>query len=187
MARILYAVQGDGLGHATRAHSVGLGLLKRGHEVRFVSSLKGTRYLREHFPGLVTDIFGFKLAYEHGRIRRLKTISHVIRGMIGNVRPTLSRLRRVFRENQPDLLITDAESFTPVVARSMQVPFVSLDNQHLLTHCKIERPAGCTGDFLNAYAVVRLYHTGAPPLPGFELFRRADPASPDHARSADPA
>ena len=161
MARILYAVHGDGLGHATRAHSVAAGLLKRGHEVRFISSLKGTQYLREHFPGLVTDVFGFCLAYEDGRIRRNKTLLDVIRGVARHVRPTIGLVRRVFREFPPDLVISDAEVFTPVVAKSMLVPFVSLDNQHVLTHCRIDRPPGLTRDFYNAYTVVRLYHTGA--------------------------
>jgi uncharacterized protein (TIGR00661 family) len=161
MARILYAVQGDGLGHATRAHSVAAGLIRRGHEVRFLSSLKGTRYLREYFPDSVTDIFGFRLNYDHGRIRRLETVMDVARGLVRHIRPTLRRVKRVFREHRPDLLITDAEWFAPTVARSLRVPFVSLDNQHMLTHCAIDRPPGFARDYLNAYAVVRLYHTGA--------------------------
>lgn len=161
MARILYAVQGDGLGHATRAHSVGSGLLDRGHEVHFISSLKGSLYLREHFPDAVTDIFGFKLAYDQGRIQRLKTFTDIARGVIRHVRPTVRQLRRLFRERQPDLLITDGEWFAPAVAKLLCVPFVSLDNQHVLTHCRIERPPGSARDFLDAYAVVRLYHTGA--------------------------
>lgn len=161
MARILYSVQGDGLGHATRAHSVAEGLMTRGHEVRFVSSLKGTRYLSGHFPGLVTDIFGFRLSYDHGRVRRLRTLLDVMRGMARDVRPTLRRVRCVFHDYKPELVITDAEWFAPAMAKLLLIPFVSLDNQHLLTHCRIDRPPGSAKDFLNAYAVVRLYHMGA--------------------------
>jgi uncharacterized protein (TIGR00661 family) len=161
MARILYAVQGDGLGHATRAHSVAAGLLKRGHEVRFISSLKGTQYLREHFPEFVTDIFGFCLAYEDGCIRRNRTFLDVVRGVARHVRPTLRQVRRVFRGYQPDLLITDAEPFAPATARSLGVPFISLDNQHVLTHCVVDRLPGLARDYYSAYALVRLYHTGA--------------------------
>ena len=45
MARILYAVNGDGYGHATRAYSVGAAPLARGREVRFLTSLRSNAYI----------------------------------------------------------------------------------------------------------------------------------------------
>lgn len=161
MARILYAVQGDGLGHATRAHSVGRGLIKRGHEVHFVSSLKGTSYLKQVFNGTVTDIYGFKLSYDDGRVRRLRTACGIVGGIAFHARRALQRVREVFHRIEPQLLVTDAEAFCPLIARSEGVPFVSLDNQHLLTHCDIDRPHGKLGDYLSAYATVHCYYAGA--------------------------
>lgn len=161
MARILYAALGDGLGHAVRAHSVGAGLMERGHSMHFVSSLKGSRYLHEHFPDSVTDIFGFSLAYDNGRVRRTQTLLGTVYGAGRNIRATLQRLARVFRTYRPDLVVVDGEWFVPKVAKRMGVPFVSLDNQHLLTHCRVERPPGMIRDFWGAYTLVRLYHTGA--------------------------
>ena len=67
MARILYAVNGDGYGHATRAHSVAAALLARGHEVRFLTSLKSSAYLKAVFPGLVDEAFGLCISYNQGR------------------------------------------------------------------------------------------------------------------------
>jgi uncharacterized protein (TIGR00661 family) len=161
MGRILYAVQGEGLGHATRAHSVGAGLIERGHEVRFVSSRLATPYLREHFPDRVEDIFGFRLVFTDGRIRFGKTVARNTYEGVRDVWPTLRAVRRIFHEFQPDLLITDAEEFTPAVARFLGVPFVSVDNQHLLTHCDVDRPPGFALDYVNAYLVIRLFHAGA--------------------------
>lgn len=161
MARIIYAASGDGLGHATRAHSVGDGLMARGHEVRFVSSLMGSQYLRDVYNGLTTEVAGFRLTYDHGRVRTVRTLWDIARSAVGRIRPTLTQLNRLFREFQPDLLITDSEVFTPNVARRLGVPFVSLDNQHLLTHCDVELPPGCRRHFLQAYAFIRSIHGGA--------------------------
>lgn len=161
MGRILYAVQGEGLGHATRAHSVGAGLIERGHEVRFVSSRLATPYLREHFPDRVEDIFGFRLVFTDGRIRLGKTVAKNTYEVMRGAWPTFRAVRRVFHDFRPNLLITDAEEFTPPVARFLGVPFVSVDNQHLLTHCEVERPPGFALDYINAYLAIRLFHAGA--------------------------
>ncbi len=161
MARILYAVNGDGYGHATRAHSVAAALLARGHSVRFLASLKSSAYLRTVFPDRVDDTFGLCISYNQGRAESYRTIVENIRRACSEWSRGKSVIRRTFRTFRPDLVVTDFEPFTAFYARRFDVPFVSLDNQHLLTHCLVDRPSGLCMDLLNAYLTIRLYYGGA--------------------------
>lgn len=161
MARILYAVSGDGYGHATRAHSVAAALLARGHEVRFLTSLKSNEYLKSVFPGLVDEVFGLCISYNQGRAESVRTIIENIRKGVSQWNQFTSTIRRVFRQFRPQLVVTDFEPFTAFYARRFDVPFVSLDNQHLLTHCSVDRPLGFSRDLFNAYMTIRLYYGGA--------------------------
>jgi len=161
MARILYAASGDGYGHAVRLHSVGGGLIDRGHDVRFVSSTKTNAYLCEHFPDRVYEVFGLYTVYNQGKAEPLRTVWHNIRRAIQYVRPSRRGIRRLIREFKPDLILTDFEPFAAFWARAYGIPYVSLDNQHLLTHCELEHLPGFSLDWLNAYLTIRLYYGGA--------------------------
>lgn len=161
MARILYGVCGDGYGHATRAHSIGAGLLERGHDVHFVSSLHNTAYLAEHFPGRVDDIFGLKISFTQGEAVAIPTILQNFRRGWRELGPSNQLLRRLFREHAPDLVVSDFEPLTAFWARRLGVPFISVDNVHTLTHCALEHPPGYLRDRASAYLVIRLFYTGA--------------------------
>ena len=161
MARILYAVNGDGYGHATRAHSVGAALLARGHEVRFLTSLKSQAYLGAVFPGLVHEAFGLCISYNQGRAQNCRTIIENLRRGLSQWNRITNSIRRVFRDFRPQLVVTDFEPFTAFYARRLDIPFVSVDNQHLLTHCHVDRPPGFSRDVLNAYLTIRLLYGGA--------------------------
>lgn len=161
MARILYAVNGDGLGHATRAHSVARALMDRGHEVRFLASLKSAVYLENVFPGQVDRTFGLCLHYHEGRTRPFKTVVENLRRFCGEWSEGSSVIKRAFRTFKPRLLVTDFEPMTAFFARRFHVPFVSVDNQHLITHCDYEPPTATFMDRMNAYMTVRLYYGGA--------------------------
>lgn len=161
MARLLYALSGDGYGHAVRAHSVADGLIARGHELRFLTSGKGSSYLRQHYPGCVDDVFGLFTVYDEGVARPWPTLLQNARRAIRDLFPSNGAVKRLLREFRPDLVITDFEPFSAFWCRSLGVPFVSLDNQHLLTHCAVELPPGHRADFLTAYLTIRLYYGGA--------------------------
>lgn len=161
MARIVYAASGEGLGHATRAHSVSAGLIERGHDLRLVSYHRGSAYLRDVFPDRTVDVFGFRLVCEQGRVLLGPTARSVLQGMATSFVPNLRHIAAFFREFRPDLLVTDAEIFTPLVAWWLRIPYISLDNLHVLTHCSVERPPGHECEYWNTRAVIRTYSFGA--------------------------
>lgn len=161
MAKILYAASGDGYGHAVRAHSVGAGLLARGHDVRFLSSHKTIQYLSGFFPDRLHEVFGLLTTYVEGEARIATTLLSNLRRARGALAPSLRALDRLLVDFGPDLIITDFEPFSAFRARRRGIPFISLDNQHLLTHCVVDHPAGHRRDHFNAYLAIRVYFAGA--------------------------
>ncbi len=161
MAQILYAVSGEGYGHATRAHSVGAGLLARGHQLRFLSSNRTRGYLRRYFPDRVSDVFGLRTVYNEGRVQAFRTVMHNVSHAWGSLGPSNTALRRLLRKFQPDLVITDFEPFAAFWARRLGIPFVSLDNQHLLTHCELDHPPGFARALVHTYLTIRMFYGGA--------------------------
>jgi len=74
MARIIYAVAGEGFGHASRAHLVGQRFLDAGHDVIFATSHRGLLYLRECFGERATEIFGLTFDYSKGYVDPVATV-----------------------------------------------------------------------------------------------------------------
>lgn len=157
MARIIYAASGEGLGHATRAHSVGAGLIARGHDVRFIASLKASEYLRAHYPDRLLDIYGFKLHFIDGQVHFGKTAMDIFARSLPALPSTYDTVGRFIRAFHPHLIISDAEWFSSSLATFLRLPLVSLDNQHLLTHCRVELPPMRRREYRLAYLFIRLF------------------------------
>src|SRR3954449_8346203 len=75
--RILYGVNGEGMGHATRSQVVIDRLLER-HDVRVMASGAAFRHLRERLPE-VDEVFGPTFAMGEGQIRRWETVAQTRR------------------------------------------------------------------------------------------------------------
>ena len=70
--RVLYGVNGEGMGHATRSQVVIDSLLGE-HDVRVVASGAAFNYLKDRLPR-VDEIMGPSFAMEEGEIRRWATV-----------------------------------------------------------------------------------------------------------------
>jgi uncharacterized protein (TIGR00661 family) len=140
MARIIYAVAGEGFGHSSRAHLIGQRFLDAGHEVMFVASHKALLYLRSIYGERVREIFGLSFIYRRGRIDAPRTF---LRNLLESMRSHSGNRRlfkHVFEPFNPDLVVTDFEPFTGWWAWRHHVPFISLDNEHVLTVCRLQHP-----------------------------------------------
>ena len=157
MARILYGVAGEGFGHCSRAHLIGQRLLDAGHDVMFVGFAKAPLYLRQVFGDRAREILGLSFEYDHGRINRWKTFE---RNLLRFPRIVRSN-RRFFRDEVdrfgPDLVLSDFEPFSAWWAWRHGVPLVSVDNEHLLTHCRLDHLRRQAVSRLIAEAVTRCY------------------------------
>lgn len=131
--RVLYGVCGEGMGHATRSH-VFLDDLVRDNEVYVVASGRAKDYLSAHFP-TVKRILGFTLAYEDNALRRWETVVQNLRGAVAHWPQQVRNYYDVLREFQPDVVVSDFDSFSLLFARRQHVPAITVDNIMMLDRC----------------------------------------------------
>ena len=138
MARIIYAVAGEGFGHASRAHLVGQRFLDAGHEVLFVASNRALLYLRQYYGERVKEIFGLTFDYSKGYVDPVATVWKNLVQLPQGHRINRELFEQVYRPFEPDLVVTDFEPFSGWWAWRNRVPFISIDNEHLLTMCSLD-------------------------------------------------
>lgn len=138
MARIIYALSGEGRGHSSRTIAVANGLRRRGHTVRFCCG--GTaRTVLEKRGEQVIPVPALQHAMKGNRIQVLGTIKQNWRPII-TAPETIERLCDTFTDYRPDLLITDFEAFSPRAAERLGVPIISFNHQQMVTETHYELP-----------------------------------------------
>jgi uncharacterized protein (TIGR00661 family) len=137
MANILYAVNGEGSGHSTRAKDVISHLQQRGHTVHVVSFDRGLKNLGDEFE--VTEIYGLRLEYVNNRVRYKKTVANNLLA-VPKAAKCLKELARRCGEWGIDLVVTDFEPMSCRVGHKLRLPVIAIDNQHTITNCDVEIP-----------------------------------------------
>jgi len=159
--KILYGVNGEGRGHATRSQVVIDELLNR-HDVRVAASGAAFAYLRDRLPS-VDEVFGPSFALDHGEIRRWATVRQNFRNAGRDLPDSVRHWIGGVREWHPDVVVTDFEPLTGVFARVTRTPMIAVDNIHMVDRCKHddEIVAGAKADYEIARAVVGAMVPGA--------------------------
>jgi uncharacterized protein (TIGR00661 family) len=154
--RVLYGVNGEGMGHATRSQVVIDSLLTREHDVRVVASGAAFAYLKDRLPR-VDEIMGPSFAMEDGEIRRWATVLQNLTLGPKELPETVRNWLSTVDEWQPEVVITDFEPLAGVYARLSRTPLVCVDNIHMIDRCKHDKEiiGGEQGDFAIARAVTR--------------------------------
>jgi len=142
MSRILYGVQGEGRGHATRSLRILSELAHEGHEVLVLTGGDALPVLRSAFGDRVREIPILRFHYNsRGALCPWRTLlRNIVPWMRVNLRnvPLENELRR-FR---PDAAISDFEPLTCRLARILNVPLLSVNHQHFLTETVLPRLQG---------------------------------------------
>lgn len=167
--RILYGVNGEGMGHATRSELVISSLLEH-HDVRVMTSGAAFNYLGGVFQN-VTEVFGPSFAMQQGEILKWAsftgTLSSARRQLPGNVREIMNSAE----EWMPEVVVTDFEPLSGMYARLSRTPLVCVDNIHMIDHCHHDKEItrGAVQDFELAKAVTRAMvpHAGDYIIPTF--------------------
>ncbi|MBD3244510.1 MAG: hypothetical protein GF335_00775 [Candidatus Moranbacteria bacterium] len=152
MAKIIYAVQGEGRGHSSRSKIIIEGLLQKGHKIKIISSNKGYAYLSKFFDN-VEKIMGLGFVYEKEKVDILKTLQKNLNLGILKGHKSLNLINKLFSEFKPDLVISDFEPFVPFIANLRGVPIISVTHQHLISHCKIDYLHSWKDEYFYADAV----------------------------------
>jgi uncharacterized protein (TIGR00661 family) len=132
---------GDARGHVSRALAIAQEMSH--HEFLFIGGGK-VSILKEH-GYRVAEVPIIPTIIQNNRVNFPATVAHALRGL-ASMGPTIKRVSALIKEFDPHLILNDYESVTFQAAKFLQRPCVSLDNQHLLTHCHYHPPPG---HFLN--------------------------------------
>jgi uncharacterized protein (TIGR00661 family) len=159
LANILYGVMGEGRGHSSRSKKVIEFLHQQGHEVRIVSSNKGTEYLSKHFD--VDDILGLEFVYKGHKVDMPATLMKNWSNLTDDSGKTTKKLDSIISDFKPNLIITDFEPFVPRAAKKRNIPFISIDHQHLMQNTKLEFEPEWGAHFQLGKTVANLMHSGA--------------------------
>lgn len=154
---ILYGVPGEGLGHATRSKVVIGHLLSQGHEVCVVSSSRAYQMLAANFPGRVHEIRGFHLAYKGLTVSKARTAALTLRSAPENLRVNFRKYRELLCDFEPEVVISDFESFSFLYARWKNLPVISIDNMQIISRAALDVavPAAERGNLTLARQIVR--------------------------------
>ncbi|MDX1545822.1 MAG: glycosyltransferase family protein [Rhodothermales bacterium] len=154
MARIIYALSGQGRGHTSRVMAISDALRQRGHTVRFccggtareVLEAAGERVVP--VPALRQVLHGNELRFWATGLENARTVA---------ARPAIvERLADAFQAFAPDLLITDFEAFSPRAAARIGLPVLSFNHQQVLTETAYDLSPRRWLQALLAFAIIRM-------------------------------
>ena len=134
MSRLIYALSGEGRGHATRARTV-IDELRSEHAITVYTYGQGAELLGPIYRGTdveVRELPGLRFSYsQDGSLDYMRTGMSTLpflRALPEHVAGVCKQLERA----APALVITDFEPVVPRAAARLGIPFVSLDHQHFL-------------------------------------------------------
>src|ERR1043165_3332556 len=132
--RILYGVVGEGMGHAMRSRVI-LDELTKQHQVQVVVSGRAYDYLQKRASEqlAVRKIWGYTLVYEDNEVRKWQTLKQNLKGALSqagwpeNVRAYVE----IADKFEPDVVISDFETWSYLFAQRHGLPVVSVDNMQI--------------------------------------------------------
>jgi len=135
--RILYGVPSEGMGHATRSKVVIQHLISEGHNVRIATSDRAFDLLEKAFPGCCFRIEGLHLMYDHGSVDKSASFAHLMANAPESLVTNVQQYIRLWKEELPDVVISDFESFTYYFAKLRKIPLLSIDNMQVINRCHL--------------------------------------------------
>lgn len=131
--KILYGVNGEGMGHATRSEVV-IGSLLAEHDVRIMASGAAYRYLAAGFKN-VGEVFGPSFAMADGEIQRWQSVAGTFLTARKDLPASIRTWVGTVHDWRPDVVVSDFEPLSGIYARWSRTPLVCVDNIHMIDRC----------------------------------------------------
>lgn len=177
---IVYTINGEGMGHASRSSIVIEHLLAHGHAVRiFSAGERPLAFLWQKF-GSVASVMGLHMVYGDNKVYRLRTAMRVLR-KTPLIRQDIATIRESLESFHPDVVITDFDFHGQLVASMYHVPVVSIDNIQYLTQARF---SVTPEDFVN-YQLNYLVAKMMVPHADYYLITAFDPLPIRHAEKKE--
>jgi uncharacterized protein (TIGR00661 family) len=160
MARILYGLCGEGLGHASRSKILINHLKKKGHNVRIVAGGKAFVFLSKEFKH-VERVESPRFEYKGNQVRLLYSCLKMLYATIAKTPKSLKKVKKIIKEFKPDIIITDSEPISHVAARLHKIKRLSVDNPQALLHRKYKVLSGEIVPWLILFIALKVSMFGA--------------------------
>jgi uncharacterized protein (TIGR00661 family) len=154
MAKIVYSLSGEGSGHSSRSREMISHLLKMGHIVKVASYDRGYRNLKDNFD--VLEIEGFSIVSEDNKVSVGKTFVQNFTSIFDRYESINELKKKYFKEFQPDCVITDFEPMAAYLANELDVPLMTIDNQHRMRYMDFPCPLEWKADALFIENLIRV-------------------------------
>jgi uncharacterized protein (TIGR00661 family) len=162
--RILYGVVGEGMGHAMRSRVI-LDELCKEHQVQVVVSGRAHDYLQKRASEQlsVQKIWGYTLVYEDNEVQKWRTALANLKGAITGLPRNLQAYVEIAEKFQPDVVISDFETWSYLFGQRHDLPIISVDNMQIINRCQHppEVLAGASADYELTNAIVKAKVAGA--------------------------
>ena len=150
--KILYAVQGDGKGHAVRS-SVVLNYLKNRHQIILAANNDAYDYFKKKNKPVV-HLKGLRLSYNNNKVDLIPTFMHYIKDRKKVIKYNWRKLSNIIKQNKPDVIISDFEPTSFKIAKKYNIPIISFDNQNIITNAEIDVPLSNTISYFLSKKVI---------------------------------
>ncbi|HAV92750.1 TPA: hypothetical protein DCW38_06175 [candidate division WOR-3 bacterium] len=127
--KILYGISGHGNGHITRSSYIIKLLEEKGHRVKVLTYGQGIKYINannEKFD--YVNISGFDIYYRDGIVRNYKTFYEFVKRLPLDSAKQLFLFFRIVYNFKPHIIISDFEPFSQLLAKTLGIPLVDIDN-----------------------------------------------------------
>jgi uncharacterized protein (TIGR00661 family) len=162
--RILYGVVGEGMGHAMRSRVV-LDALAEHHDIQVVVSGRAYDYLKARASEnlSVRKIWGYTLVYEDNEVQKFRTLLENARGALSGWPENVRAYFELAEKFQPDVVISDFETWSYLFAKRHDLPVISVDNIQMIHRCAHapEIIAGLESEYRMTKAFVKAKVAGA--------------------------
>ena len=138
MVKILYSINGDGLGHATRSIPI-INALSKKHTIKvLVSSVRSGNFMKKYVRN-ITAYEGVRFIYDKNQLNIYRTITKNAKIVLSKS-SNLKRIYDLIKEYQPQVLLVDCDFPTLVVAKLFKIPVICVCNIHSLSEMKYSVP-----------------------------------------------
>jgi uncharacterized protein (TIGR00661 family) len=152
MARIIYALTSQGRGHSSRVTAMAEALEDRGHDLLFCAGGEAGQLLAEQGREVI-DVPVLRHLMHNNQIRLWTSLASMGVQSIETL-GVAGSLAEKFGEFEPDLLISDFESYSIRAAQKIGLPLMCFNHQQVLTHTRYEVPGRYAWDAWVARLVV---------------------------------
>jgi len=156
MVKILYGIQGEGMGHIMRSKAVIEDLSKQ-HEIIVLGSHTVCNYFKNYKKHLksIVKVAYLKLCYHNNSVFTTATFLHNIVNIPHHIYSFFKVFFIIIKE-KPNIIITDLEYYSAYLGMLFSIPVISIDNQHIITKYRVAFNKKYWWNYIKSKLVIRL-------------------------------